>query len=318
MRKSSTGRWAKADFVKGHMGGNEIVLLDGSKIGKEKYVKVALSVLDPPSIRGDQAGILEKPQRGGDVKVRIVDRTTRDFITMCGGLTQVLWKALAETDIGKRYRIRRRLKQLALETGLGLVRISAKAIGGKTAAFTDMTSYVQDCYRLGVSPIEVAGVRAVKAGKFLVADVSEIRRTYPEADFRSMSPETKAALIKMQADFDRQHFFDIPNSDFALFDTYSNDPTHGRVLFPHDVTRGHVEPSCGTGAVAVALAMAEMGRLGDGMFSIRLDSGGPPALGGPETTYVNVVERERKIASAEFSHSLVEITATGKTWIRVQ
>jgi diaminopimelate epimerase len=306
------------DFVKGHMGGNEIVLLDGNAMDNERCVEAALSALDSPGIRGDQAGILEKPTRGGDIKVKIVDRSARDFIPMCGGLTQVLWKALAETDVAKRYHIPKSLKQLVIETDVGLVRVSLKTTRDGTAAFTDMTRFVEECYRLGVSSIEVAGVKSVRVGRVLVADVCEIQRAYPETDFDVMNSEAKEVLIKMQADFDGQRFLDTVNTDFALFSMYLDDPTHGRVLFPHNVKGGHIEPSCGTGSVAIAVALAETSRVGDGTVSVRLDSGGLLVLGGPETTEVLLVKREGKVTEAEFTHSLVEILCTGRIWFRVR
>lgn len=304
----------KVDFVKGHMGGNEIVLLDGTQMPKSNYVEVARSVLEPPGIRGDQAGILEKPRHGGDVKVEIVDRTTRDFITMCGGLTQVLFRAMTETDFRKRYRIRPPLKELVLEMPLGNFRISAK---GRSAAFTEMTKFVEECYRLGVSSIEVADVKATRVGKFLVADVNEVQRKYPETNFETMPLKTREVLMEMQADFDKQHFYDAPNADYCIFGMYDNDLTHGRVLFPHDIAGGHIEPSCGTGSTAVAIALAHTNRLVDGDVSLRFDSGGEPILGGPETTEVNVVQHRGKVTSAEFSHSLVEIISTGTAWYRI-
>lgn len=315
MKKSEHSEY---DFVKGHMGGNEIVLLDGNRMDSEKYVEAALSALEPPSIRGDQAGILEVPERGGDIKVKIVDRSARDFIPMCGGLTQVLWKALAETDLGKRYHIPKPLKQLVIETDVGLVRLSLKTTGDGTAVLTDMTSFVEECYRLGVSSIEVAGVKSVRVGRVLVADTCEIQRAYQETDFDIMNSEARKVLIKMQADFDRQRFLNTANIDFALFSMYLDNPTHGRVLFPHNVGGGHIEPSCGTGSIAIAVALAETNKIGDGTVSIRLDSGGLPVLGGPETTEVLIVKREGKVTEAAFTHSLVDILCAGKIWFRVR
>jgi len=45
-------------FIKGHMGGNEIVLLYGHEIPKDRELEVSLSVLAPPYVRGHQAGLL--------------------------------------------------------------------------------------------------------------------------------------------------------------------------------------------------------------------------------------------------------------------
>ncbi|MCF7891062.1 hypothetical protein K9M78_07585 [Candidatus Bipolaricaulota bacterium] len=41
------------EFVKGHMGGNEIVLIYGDHVQKKIPPKAVISILKPPHIRGD-------------------------------------------------------------------------------------------------------------------------------------------------------------------------------------------------------------------------------------------------------------------------
>ncbi|MGA2789872.1 MAG: hypothetical protein ABSF00_03775 [Candidatus Bathyarchaeia archaeon] len=304
----------KLDYVKGHMGGNEIVFLDGSQISPKRYVDVGLSALDSPSVHGDQTGVLLKPKGSGDIRVKIVDRTARGFITMCGGLSQVLPKALAETYLGKRFDIRKPMKKIDLETDLGIVRISVKSVKGETVAFTDMTKFVDECYRRGLSQIQVSGVNALKIGKFLVVDASEILKSHPAADFVSMNQAAKEVLMVMQKDFDNQHLIPKANADYSLFDMYPEDSTHGRVLFPHSIPIGHIEPSCGTGTIAVAVALAYSGRITEPSASLRFDSGDGPFLGGTETTKVEMLLENGKVKHAEFTHSRVQITSVGKIW----
>jgi diaminopimelate epimerase len=305
----------KVDFVKGHMGGNEIILVHGDQIPTQDYIKASVYLMESPSVHGDQVGILEKPQQGGDVKVKIVDRTYKDYITMCGGLSQVLPRAFVETDLGKRYGIGEGFKELAVETDLGIVNISVKKTNGKMKTYTDMTKFVEECYLYGISPIKVAGVDSLKVGKFLIADAQKIRGKYPGISFEELDAKAVEILLSMQKDFDRQHLCPNPNADYSLFDIYPNEPTHGRVVFPHNLTSGHIEPSCGTGTIAVAIALAETKRTKNGPVTIRFDSGGGHCLGGPETTEVHMEVDNAKVKHAEFSHSLVEITATGKAWL---
>jgi len=305
----------KVDFVKGHMGGNEIILVHASQIPKQHRVKAALSLMESPGLRGDQVGILEKPRAGGDVKVKIVDRTEKTYITMCGGLTQVLPRALMQTDLGRRYGISRTFKQLALETDLGIVKISVNKAKGKVTTHTDMTKFVQECYHYGISQIRVAGVDALKVGEFLVVDAQVLRERYADANFEQMDAKEREILISLQKDYDKQKFLPRPNSNYSLFDIYPEDPTHGRVVFPHNITNGHIEPSCGTGTTAVAVALAETKRTPNGSVTLRFDSGGGPFLGGPETTEMQMEVENSRVKRAEFSHSLVEITANGKAWL---
>jgi diaminopimelate epimerase len=305
----------KVDFVKGHMGGNEIILVHGDQIPKQHHIQASLYLIETPSVHGDQVGILEKPQEGGDVKVKIVDRTAKNYITMCGGLSQVLPRAFAEANLGKPYGIGENFKELALETDLGIVKISVKKKNGKMKTYTDMTKFVEECYHYGISPIKVAGVDSLKVGKFLVVDARKVREKYPGTNFEELDAKAREILLSMQKDFDNQHLIPKPNADYSLFDTYHNEPTHGRVVFPHNITIGHIEPSCGTGTIAVAIALAETKRTTNGPVALRFDSGGGPFLGGPDTTEVQMEVENTKVKHAEFSHSLVEITATGKAWI---
>jgi len=305
----------KVDFVKGHMGGNEIILVHGGEIPKQLRIKAALSLMESPGVRGDQVGILEKPHERGDVKVRVVDRTEKTYIAMCGGLTRVLPRAFSETELGKRYGIGKAFKELALETDLGTVRISIRKTKGKMTAHTDMTKFVEECYHYGVSRIQVGGVDASKVGEFLVVDVQKLREKHAAVNFEKMDAEARGILLSMQKDFDRQHLWPNPNAAYSLFDMYPEDPTHGRVVFPHNITTGHIEPSCGTGTTAIAVALVETKRTANGFITLRFDSGGGPFLGGPETTEVRMVVENSRVKHAEFSHSLVEITANGKAWI---
>jgi len=305
----------KVEFVKGHMGGNEIILVHGSQIPKRHYVRTAVRMMEPPSIRGDQLGILEKPRKGGDVKVRIVDKTEKTYIPMCGGLTQVLPRAFMFTDLGKPYGFGRRFKTIGLETDIGTVMISVTKSKGKTLAYTDMTRFVEECYRNGVSPIRIAGVDALKVGEYIVADVGKLRKQYGMANFDGIDSKAQEILLSMQKDFDEQHLWPRLNTAFSLFEMYPDEAMHGRVVFPHHVSTGHLEPSCGTGTIAIALSLAETKKVPDGAVTLRFDSGGKHLLGGPETTEVRMVVENSKVVHAEFSHSRVEILATAREWI---
>ena len=86
------------DFVKLHAGWDEVIFLYGDQVPKGKELEISLSFLKRPSLRGTEVGILYDPEEGGDIKVKMVDATSNDFISMCGGLTQALGKAVVETD----------------------------------------------------------------------------------------------------------------------------------------------------------------------------------------------------------------------------
>jgi len=51
----------KVDFIKGHMGGDEIVLLYADQMPEGKGIAVAASVLAKPSIGGHNSGLVYQP-----------------------------------------------------------------------------------------------------------------------------------------------------------------------------------------------------------------------------------------------------------------
>ncbi|MCF7891060.1 hypothetical protein K9M78_07575 [Candidatus Bipolaricaulota bacterium] len=115
----------------------------------------------------------------------------------------------------------------------------------------------------------------------------------------------------MQNRFDKLKFTSKSNADFAVYDRRSKECA-GRLIFPHNVSSGHIEPACGTGTVAVTIAMLLNGQI-DGKDNLVFESGGlPDRIGGPERTKVNFFAEEGKIIEISFSHSFVQILAEGR------
>ena len=104
-----------------------------------------------------------------------------------------------------------------------------------------------------------------------------------------------------------------------MYDLHPLSAEHtGRVIFPHGIASDHIEPACGTGTVAIGLAMAENNEIdyseGESV-QLLFESGGTPfQIGGPDITTLKLEIKNRKITRASFSHSLVEIIATGHLW----
>jgi len=115
----------RLNFVKGHMGGNTIVLLHGSQMEKNRELETALDVLSTEYLSCHEAGILCLPEKKGDLKVKIVGHASKHFISACGGMTQVLGHALVKTDVGKPYGIRvtNSKRNIMLETDGGIEKL---------------------------------------------------------------------------------------------------------------------------------------------------------------------------------------------------
>ncbi len=301
------------DLIKGHMGGNEIILLYGDQIPKGKELEIAQSILK--ELGGDELGLFYKPEQGGDLKVKIVEISEPDYIPMCGGLTQVLGIALIETDFAEHFdiKINEPVTEVMLETDVGLVPLKIDVRRKKVV--TNMKAFVDRCYELGVQSIRIAGVNGVKVGDYLVLNADDVKKVYPNVDFEKMDKETLRVLEKIDSMF--ISCFTPAPSDLALYDLHPEHGGDGRVVFPWNISIGHIEPSCGTGTTAVGIAMAERGEI-EATAETRLlfESGGSPTIGGPDMTELRVTTREGRVVDACFSHSLVEILEIRKYTIR--
>jgi len=307
------------DYLKGHMGNNIIIFLYGDQIPKGRELEAAVEVLQPHRVSGHETGILYPPVQGGDLMVKIVGFTSRVFITACGGLTQVLGKAAVETELGRRCRlpIREPETRIILETDAGPVPITAEVVNGEAKrVWTDMGAFVRECYHLGVSRLELQGVPAIKVGKFLGLDGDKVKRHYPEADFEAMTARTQKILLSLQDEFKRQTF---PNyHDFSLYDWHPQSAGNLRVLFPHNLATGHVEPACGTGFVATGIGLWELGDLRQRGLAhekgarVRYECGGAPVLVGPELASLELTCAGGRVVGAAFSHSVIEIMEKGR------
>jgi hypothetical protein len=307
------------DYLKGHMGNNVIIFLYGDQIPKGRELEAAVEVLQPHRVSGHETGILYPPVRSGDLIVKIVGFTSRAFITACGGLTQLLGKAAVETELGRRFRlpIREPATRIVLETDAGPVPITVEVAGGEAKrVWTDMGAFVRECYELGLSRLELKGVPALKVGKFLVLDGDKVKRHYPEADFESIPVRTQEILLRLQDEFKRQTFSNY--HDFSLYDWHPQFTGDLRVLFPHNLATGHVEPACGTGFVATGIGLWELGDLhrqgltDENGATVRYECGGAPVLVGPELASLELTCDGGRVTGAAFSHSVIEIMEKGR------
>ncbi len=296
------------------MGGNEIVLVDGEKFPREPELSVGLKVLNGPGIGGDQLGLLFAGDGSADLSTKIIDRHSAGYIPVCGGLTQVLGAAEAELGLTEVFGFGspERDGEVALETELGLFPI----LIGKGRVVSEMDRYLDSLKCDGVKAGRVMGVKSYRVGAFFVTFVRAIRQKFPEASFDPLDGSTKELLSELQEKFREEFSLESENRDFALVGEARNPDRDGKLLFPHDPSRGLVEPACGTGSIAAAVAMHKEGLLEDKrVLKLSFESGGDHlSLGGPEVTEVELELQSGDICSARFSHSLVEVLATGKLY----
>ena len=197
----------KLDFVKGHMGGNTIIFLNGAQIPKGRELEISLELLKRDTWAGDESTILYPPQGEGDLKVKISEPASGEFIGACGGMTQVLGKVLFETPVGASLGItaRKPVTPVILETDNGLTEIEVSFSESRVEkVVTDMTSFVRKCYQHGVHPMEICGVKVMRVGEFMAVNGDRIKDVCPAADVEKLDAETRRILINVQKEFMEQ------------------------------------------------------------------------------------------------------------------
>ncbi len=310
----------RVGFIKGDMGGNRVILLDGREIPENRELEKALDALDPARLEGHQAGVLYEGEEENEISAKIITITGETYISMCGGLTQILGQALPEDSFLDDFSlvVSEPKTEITLRTDAGPVGITVEMEGGDVLdTRTGMNSFVEECYDIGITPVNTAGVRSYKVGDAHCVEVDDIYEEYPEADLESIGETTLKILRKIQRDYLEQFYPDSPGMTFSVYDRNPRRGGDVRVIFPHQVVTGHVEPSCGTGTTVIGLAMVEKGQLRqNGTARLIAESGGGvDGVGGPEKTNLELEIRAGKVKSASFGHDSVKIIAVGDLWL---
>jgi len=305
------------DFVKGHMGGDEVILLDGTQIPERYRAGLIRSVLMTPSIRGREVGLLHPPRKKGDIRVKIHELSSKGAIPMCGGLTQVLGKALVETNLAKRFaiRLRRRQALVKLETDSGLIPIHISIRGRRAVSVsTEMDSYVEQCYRWGTEDSNIGGVPVERVGQFYFMDLSDLEKKYPGVDFTQNNRECLKVIDEMRRVSDLEKMYGVVKR--------AGKPGHLDAAFrfvpPDPLALEGEEFACGTGSTTAAIYEQLHNRLpvdarGHGHLSLKLFSTG--MLPVDQRTEVDLEVRNGRVAKASFSHNYVRLIAQGKLHI---
>lgn len=307
------------DYIKGHMGGNTILLLSGHQLPAGMEIKHSLKAISATHLACHEGGILYPPEQGGHLKVKIVEPFSDDYIIACGGMTQVLGKALLETDLGERFgiQVKEPVTVVQLETDVGMMELKVEVRGGNVArVVTDMTLFARECYDMGVYPLSIGGVEVMRVGKFLVIDGDKLQHAYPAADYATLDAKSREVLVALQREYQKKE--GVSFYDYALYDWHPRKKGDLRALYPHHITKGMIEPACGTGTVAIGIAAYEQGQFplkadpGRQIFKARFETGGGEDLLGPDISELKLTYKEGRPSAAYFSHSFVEITSMGQ------
>lgn len=303
-------------YIKGHMGGNTIALLPGAEMPEEGLLETVLLALRDTHLGCHEAGLVYPSTTPDRLRLRIVGRSSRKFITACGGLTQVLGAAIGSGELAAVFGFGLSgPSRPVLETEAGAVSLEIGREEGLTRTETDMTPFLEELRQSGIESIVLDGTKAVRAGKFLVVCADDLLERFGPGEVVALAPRVRSALTEVQSLFLAR--YPQASLDVAVYDLHPTRPENrGRLVFPHWLPGGHIEPACGTGTIAVCVVLAFMGRLGpvvsSGDLAVSFESGGGPDLGGPDTTTAIMKLVDGEIEAIRFSHSLVELTSRGK------
>lgn len=311
----------KARFVKGHMGGNTIALFRRDSFLSDRKLELVLEALRNEDLACHEAGLLSPGSSQGHLGLAIVGRSSANWISACGGLTQVLGHAFADRTSCEHLGLDLLFPPatVVLETEAGPTPVNLVREGGKLMVWTDMTAFLEELYRDGFEELVLCGFPTRRIGKFLAIDADVLRNLHPDDEIQALGPRVRQTLTDIQRAFFRH--MGRESRDLALYDDRCSHKTHFRITFPHYLPEGHIEPACGTGTVAAGLALFLAGKLEDRKLAraetdeIIFESGGGPSLGGPERTLLRLEQANGRICRAHFSHNRVELTAVGDVFL---
>jgi len=320
---------ATIDFVKGHCGWDVVTLVPEGQIPKSAELEAAIKILSAPVYGGLEVGFMGFGARPGEIALRIVNSTTKNWIPMCGGMTQVIGKALVETFMRDYFRVDASWPVLAvnLVTESGTIPIRIDVENGKVSSvMTTMDSYVSYAYRTGVEPLSVRGVPLLRVGKFAVLDVAALETVHPGVDFTRRSPGPHLEIVN---DILRAYkdLYGWPGANGMLYDDRPEGGGQYRVFprfYSDDLAAAAIpwEFQCGTGSIAVSVALAFAGRLpfATRQGELALEWGSYRSTRDPYGIRTSRLELEvdgQTVEKAAFSHSVIEIVATGKLTLPV-
>jgi hypothetical protein len=314
----------KIPFVKGHCGWDCVTLIPAGTVPASRERDVALRIMGAPIDGGLEVGYIGRGERDNELRLRILDSTSRDWISMCGGMTQVIGKALLESSLQERFGIDTAVpaRTVRLITDSSVIPLEIRSEAGKTKLTTSiMDGYAAYLYSLGVRPVTLRGVEGFDIGEFAVFDIEELEKRHPGLDFtrRDAGPHLDVVndLLREYRRYRRA------GSDVLgmLYDARPEGPGQFRV-FPRflgeDMVAAKVpyEFQCGTGTIAVGLAMVAQGIVESGDVLLEWGSArSTPDPYGIRTSQLTLDVTKGRVTAARFSHSVVELLADGTLFL---
>jgi len=315
----------QVDFVKGHCGWDILTLVPEGQVPMGQELQTALKIIDPPINGGLEVGFLGEGSKPGEITLRMMDSTSRDWLSMCGGMTQVIGKALVETFFKNRFDIDISLPRITIQllTKAGTIPIEIEVSNGKANRITSkMDDYAAYLYRDGVEEVALQGCKLLRVGDFLIMDINELEAKHTDIDFTRLDhgPQLeilydilKEYMLRVRAKFGvAGMMYDQRPQGLGQFRIYSR-------FYSQDRSAAKIpyEFQCGTGTVAVGMAIAHKGQIPfrGNKGSIIFEWGNQAVTPDPygiKTSKLDLQLENGSVLQAKFSHSVVEILEEGR------
>lgn len=317
------------NFIKGHCGWDSVTLLYGQEIPQGEEHRIAHALLAPPCNSGFEIGFLYPPEENEDIRLRIIDSTTKTWLPMCGGMSQVIGLAAFRTQIHSVFNLKKDtpITILNIKTDSGIISVAIKFANDHISLIsTDMSEYVRFLYDYGVHAVKIGDIAALKVGYFLVIKLTDIAVVYPHVEFRH---RREGPGLELLAEIQHQYLKDNAFENSVLYCMlYDLEPEQdGDATIYTRFFRGKgipqytpLEVQCGTGTVAVGIAMAEKGDLPfkGNQGRILFEWGNEHLTPDPYGLKKSILEMSLEgghVTRAAFSHNIVEIQSTGKVYL---
>jgi len=311
-------------FVKGHCGWDAVTLLLEGSVPLQQELETALKIIDEPIRGGLEVGFLGKGGGPGRIRLRMVDSTTRNWISMCGGMTQVIGKALVESSFRDHFQLDTSGSKLEIQlvTAAGVIPLEIDIAGGRAVRTTTvMDDYVAFLYRRGVEPLTFDGVSVLQADDMMMVDVAILEQRYPGVDFARRDEGPHLEIVNNLLGSFQRHRQANEGAIGMLYDNRPEGPGHFRA-FPRFLSSDGsaagipFEFQCGTGTVGLGIAVAHHGQLpfegtrGQIVFEWGSQRATPDPYG-IRVSDLTIALSEGRVTQACYSHSVVELLAQG-------
>lgn len=304
------------NYIRGHMGGDEVIFIQMDRTIEGQELSLALSIFDFLESRTFEIAFVYPMNIENEIKLKIVDSSSRMFVPMCGGVTQVLGRILMEKKMAHFVGIHDTQKSgenkwiLVTDSGYIPLRALTNTLENNIVIETDMTSYIHEIEKRGIYPLTTEGIRAYYTGEFIVLDECILQNI--GADPWKQNKKFLQLIHELQRKLLNDHIAKSNCISSAAYRQESNNSKNLTATYRFIPDAPKTNFACGTGAISIARTLLEEGKLpldGDEVELImRVYSEPSDTLG---YSKVRLKVKNGNILNVTFMHSLVEIIESG-------